>query len=174
MKTMTKTGALTVYPESIGVHPDLKVFIRSDGAVWHPCKLTHRTKWEWSYGYDDTHGYRMIYVGEARIFVHRLVAETFLQKPGGKDFVDHINRQRSDNRVENLHYVTRAENESNKQRAEDCVAKYGVRAIHTDKVTRKEYMKRWRAEKSKDPAWLKKNCDRAKRHYYAKKGQPLG
>lgn len=174
MKTMSYNNALTIYQDSIGLHPDLKVFVRSDGAVWHPCKLTHRTKWEWSFGYEDPYGYLMTWLDGVRFFVHRIVAETFIPNPNGKDYVDHINRLRSDNRVENLRWVTREENETNKKRADDCLTKYGVRAIHTDKVSRKEYMKRWRAEKSKDPEWLRKNAERSKRNYYEKKGQPHG
>lgn len=42
--------------------------------------------------------------------VHRLVAETFLERVDGKDYVDHINADTKDNRVENLRWVTMAEN----------------------------------------------------------------
>lgn len=43
-----------------------------------------------------------------RFFVHRLVAESFLEKPESKEFltVDHINRNRQDNRIENLRWAT--------------------------------------------------------------------
>lgn len=42
--------------------------------------------------------------------VHRLVAEAFLEKIDGKNVVDHINADVSDNRAENLQWVTTAEN----------------------------------------------------------------
>lgn len=42
--------------------------------------------------------------------VHRLIAETFLEPVEGKDYVDHINADTRDNRVENLRWVTMAEN----------------------------------------------------------------
>lgn len=42
--------------------------------------------------------------------IHRLVAEAFIERIEGKDYVDHINGDRHDNRVENLRWVTAAEN----------------------------------------------------------------
>lgn len=41
----------------------------------------------------------------------RIVAGLYLEKPDGKDYVDHINGNRSDNRVENLEWVTSSENQ---------------------------------------------------------------
>jgi hypothetical protein len=42
--------------------------------------------------------------------VHRIIAETFLEPVEGKNYVDHINADTKDNRVENLRWVTMAEN----------------------------------------------------------------
>lgn len=47
------------------------------------------------------------------VLVHRLVADAFIQPENGKDEIDHINTIRSDNRVENLRWVTRKENGNN-------------------------------------------------------------
>ena len=45
--------------------------------------------------------------------VHRLVAETFIDNPQGYTEIDHLNRNKLDNRVENLRWVTHSENMRN-------------------------------------------------------------
>ncbi len=42
--------------------------------------------------------------------VHRLVAMTFIERPNGYDYVNHKNEIKTDNRVENLEWVTFVEN----------------------------------------------------------------
>lgn len=45
--------------------------------------------------------------------VHRLVAEVFIPNPDKLPYIDHINTQTTDNRVENLRWVTPAGNSNN-------------------------------------------------------------
>ena len=49
--------------------------------------------------------------------VHRIVAEAFIENPRGCREVDHINHNRQDNRVENLRWVTREENQANRSKS---------------------------------------------------------
>jgi hypothetical protein len=62
----------------------------------------------------DHRGYMSVGVSadgtKKRFPVHRLVAEAFIPNPEGKPVVNHKNGNPSDNRVENLEWVTQAEN----------------------------------------------------------------
>lgn len=56
-----------------------------------------------------------LWVGSKRKIyrLHRLIAEAFIPNPQNKQFIDHINTIKTDNRIENLRWVTRSENMNN-------------------------------------------------------------
>jgi hypothetical protein len=58
----------------------------------------------------DSRGYRTVGINKKMYSVHRLVAKQFIPNPDNKPFVNHKNGIKSDNRVENLEWVTRSEN----------------------------------------------------------------
>ena len=45
--------------------------------------------------------------------IHRMVAECFISNPENKPFVDHINENTGDDRVENLRWATNSDNQRN-------------------------------------------------------------
>lgn len=52
--------------------------------------------------------------GKSKTFtIHRLIAEAFIPNPQNKEFIDHINTIKTDNRIENLRWVTSKENSNN-------------------------------------------------------------
>lgn len=67
--------------------------------------LTPKVNWD---------GYHRIQIWENQkckfVSWHRVVAETYLDKPDGCDIVNHKNGVKNDNRVENLEWVTQKEN----------------------------------------------------------------
>ena len=69
--------------------------------------------------------------------VHRIVAETFIENPRGCREVDHINRNKLDNRAENLRWVTHKENMSNISKYTEKTYYSNITAV--DLVSGKEY-----------------------------------
>ena len=66
---------------------------------------------------DDTRGYLTLQLCKAgksyQRKIHRLVAETFLERPANATNIDHIDRNKANNVVNNLRWVTHSVNTSN-------------------------------------------------------------
>ena len=93
-----------------GAYKNAEYHIKPNGEVWairkKRCSLLN--------GWITKKGYRSYSINGKSVEGHRLVAEKYLPNPDNKEQVDHINRVRHDNRVENLRWTTRQENCENR------------------------------------------------------------
>lgn len=96
-----------------GTHPILGLECSSDGLVHLPESKNGRWKDRWVKGTINKAGYRVINYNGKVLSVHRIVAETFLT---GDGVVDHINRDKSDNNLSNLRFVSISDNMRNTHR----------------------------------------------------------
>ena len=62
----------------------------------------------------NTNGYNYVYLNCKMYYYHRVIAEQFIPNPNNLPEVDHINRIKDDNRIENLRWVSNSENKMNK------------------------------------------------------------
>lgn len=100
-------------------------------------------------GYKEKNGYirfgLMVNGVKTHIPYHRVVALAFIPNPEGKPTVDHINRDRSDNRICNLRWASHKEQQDNTRYVDQGISKYGVRCC--DDL--REYNRRYGIERRK-------------------------
>jgi len=63
---------------------------------------------------DNGKGYNRCKLNNKDFLKHRLIAEQFIPNPDNLPFIDHINRIRTDNHIENLRWISRSENNKNR------------------------------------------------------------
>lgn len=134
-------------------HPIHKgYFISRDGKVYtnlrkitqkgvYPCRTSYEpdyTSEPRELSLSDCNGYRTCSIRNKTRFVHRLVAETFTSNPHNLPEVNHLNKNRSDNRIENLEWCDRQSN------AEHGYAKrVKIQCIRTGEIFEVFNYKKW-------------------------------
>lgn len=134
----------------------------------------------------DNHGYYHVGLNrdgkETTRRIHRLVAQAFIPNIRGKPFIDHINTIRTDNRVENLRWVTPKENNENTISIRkykitlNAIAKSGVCRSVSKRVLEYnlngEFVREWRCARFisdklglKDSSFVYACSDGKKSHY---------
>jgi len=112
-------------------HPNLKnVFVSDCGKVWESLDEKSRgicyPQCILANVHEDVYGYEIVtfrtqtlrvnkFFNRKKFKVHQLVAQTYMPNPESKTMIDHINHIKTDNRVTNLRWVTRAENNADKK-----------------------------------------------------------
>ena len=109
-----------------------RLFRYEDGQLIRKCRVANQTKGS-VIGYKLNTGYVMASVNKKLYVLHRLV---FLYHHGyAPKYIDHINGNRSDNRIENLRECTRGQNIMNSKLHKNN--KSGVKGVHWSKKYKK-------------------------------------
>ena len=133
-------------PENTVYLEKYDLYVCLDGRVFREAKIS-------AYGHKkgelyemkqspSANGYLAVHWRGHSAYIHRLKAEAFIPNPNNHPTVDHFSRDKLDNRIENLKWVTWSEQESNRSIVDDSIEKYGVRSVEDIK----EYRKRQNAE----------------------------
>lgn len=101
-------------------------YAKLKGKILHPCV--------------NRNGYLVVYLGAKTTIksVHRLVLEAFSTKVDGKPFVNHINGDKTDNKITNLEWCTNQENQLHASRVlghkQGAYQNKPVRCVETGEV----------------------------------------
>jgi len=101
----------------------------------------------------DPKGYIRQQLTEKLYYVHQLVAKAFINNPEKKEFVDHIDRNRSNNVVSNLRWATSKEQCTIRVRVKN-ISKIVCRLDIDNKEVVEEY-----ESLEKAATWVLKNCE---------------
>ncbi len=88
----------------------------------------------------DYKGYNVVCLNRCSFLLHRVIARQFIPNPNNLLEVDHINRIKDDNRIENLRWCSRSMNQNNKTSYNNTNVNYEDE-LSEDAIEVKEYGK---------------------------------
>ena len=98
-------------------------------------------------GVDKTTGYYKVGLyknkKQYKFYLHRLIALAYIPNPDNKPCIDHINRIKTDYRIENLRWATHSENSQN-------LSEYNSNTSGTRNVYYITSIDKWRYQKTKN------------------------
>ena len=112
-------------PKEVIGHP--KYLIYSDGRIW-----SNKRNIYLKHTLHKTTGYYRVHLDDKMCKVHRLIGLHFIPNPENKSCIDHINREKTDNRLENLRWSTHQENMQNQTKSKKNTS--GYKYIHYDRT----------------------------------------
>lgn len=113
----------------------------ADGSVEFFSKSRMHNGLHRTFGSIDDKGYLLVWINKKHYRVHRLIAMAFHSNPNNLPEVDHIDRNKGNNKPENLRWCSRKENEDNKECVVKSLEKYGVRKCDDPKAYNKQHNK---------------------------------
>ena len=117
-------------------HPSLGILVCTDGHVMVPANGSKKA--HWTFGSKNERGYLSVMINGKHYRVHRLVAQTFIGPiPDGYE-VDHIDRDRSNNAVNNIRITTHSQNNRNTSHNDRVDARGGTHWYENEKQYWKE------------------------------------
>ena len=92
-----------------------ELFEYRDGDLYWKVKISPKTKIGTIAGWDKDNGYKAVTINTKKYLTHRIIwMYHFGYFP--KNYIDHINGIKNDNRIENLREATNAENQQNRKK----------------------------------------------------------
>lgn len=123
---------------------------------------------------DNGHGYKQVQIMRSgkryTRYVHRLVAECFLEKPDGYDYINHKDGNKSNNSVSNLEWCTQSQNllhaykNELRPRTTDKQRAAARKSAALNRESLREGWKRWAKTGEARKCWIK-NIQKADRRH---------
>jgi hypothetical protein len=107
----------------------------------------------------EQRGYKWVKLNYIKCYIHRLVALQYIETDNIELQIDHIDRNRANNNVDNLRWVTHYENSLNKEEGKGCIyqdREYWKGRFSWNENGKNEIRQITREDKSEVDDWLEK------------------